>query len=88
VTIQIVKNPKPRESLAIQPIYVRVGAQIARTRHFLGITQIALAKRIGISRQALNNIEAGRSRLQLHHIDEAATALKVKPTELLRGIWV
>lgn len=52
----------------VEPCYVRLGKAIAEQRAILGITQTALAKKLGISRPSLVNMEAGRQRILLHHI--------------------
>jgi DNA-binding XRE family transcriptional regulator len=53
-------------------------------RSQLGLTQNALATRLGISRASVANIEAGRQRIALHQAIDFAAALDVSSvTELL-----
>lgn len=52
----------------IEPCYKRLGKAIKDARLAAGITNVELAKRLGISRPALINIQAGRQRIQLHTV--------------------
>lgn len=74
-------------SKPIETCHQAVGLRIKMTREFLSITQEELAKKVGISRGSLANIEVGRQRLLLHNIEEFAKALGVSPKHLLKGIW-
>lgn len=47
----------------------------------------AMARRVNLTRTSIANIEAGRQRLQLHTVDQLATALSTSPRNLLKGIW-
>ena len=74
--------PKP-----IEPCYRLVGAKIEHIRSALGWTQEELAKKIGIQRTSITNIEAGRQRILLHDVERFAVAFNTTPKQLLRGIW-
>lgn len=56
-------------------------------RTTLGWTQEDLAKKIGLTRTSVVNIEAGRQRVLLHDIEKIAGAFGSTPKHLLRGIW-
>ena len=56
-------------------------------RDVLGVEQETLAKRTGLSRPTIANMEAGRQRIYLHHIETIAEALGTHAKGLLKGIW-
>ncbi len=58
-----------------------------QTRTVLGWTQADLAKRIGLTRTSVVNIEAGRQRVLLHDVEKIAAAFQMSPKQLMRGIW-
>lgn len=70
-----------------EPVYQAIGARIQMIRDVLGVDQATIAQRAGISRPSLANIEAGRQRIYLHHIDKIAEALGTTPKGLMKGIW-
>ena len=74
-------------SAAIEAVHQQVGLRIRSIRETLGVTQLDLAKRVGLTRTSLNNIEAGRQRLLLHGVEAFARALGTTPRQLLKGIW-
>jgi len=54
-----------------------------RNRSQQKLTQAELSKRVGLSRTSVTNIEAGRQKVALHSLYYFASALGVKPSELL-----
>lgn len=71
-------------------IYRGVGRKIRQTRENEHLSQDSLAKRLGISRTSMVNIEAGRQRAPLHLLWQIAELLETKlillipsPEELL-----
>lgn len=54
--------------------------EIRKRKH---ITQVELAKRLGISQGAIQKLETGERGLDLEWIDKISKALNVKPWELL-----
>lgn len=65
-------------------IYKNLGKRIRDLRKSLGSTQDQLAKRVGISRASLANIEAGRQQVLVHHLFALANALDLEsPAQLL-----
>jgi transcriptional regulator with XRE-family HTH domain len=71
----------------IEPVYRSIGAKIEQLRTTLGWTQDDLAKKVGLARGSVANIETGRQRILLHDVERFSTAFNVSPKMLLRGIW-
>jgi transcriptional regulator with XRE-family HTH domain len=71
----------------IEPIYLLIGAKLVHMRTTLGISQEELAKKIGLTRTSITNIEAGRQRVLLHDVEKIAAAFGISPKHLLKGIW-
>lgn len=67
----------------IQTIYDGFGAAIKRHRNTIDITQDELARRVGLSRASIANIENGRQKILLHQIYLFAKSLNLEPAELL-----
>jgi transcriptional regulator with XRE-family HTH domain len=76
-------KPKP-----IEPVYRQFGAKVEQLRIGLDITQLDLAKRIGLKRTSIANIENGKQRILLYDVERFALALGTTPKGLLRGIWL
>ncbi len=76
------------DTTQLEPIYGMVAAKIRHLRQTLDITQDDLAKRTGMSRPSIVNIEAGRQRVQLHDIETFANAFATTPRNFIKGIWV
>lgn len=66
--------------------YPGFGRNIRRLRQARGLTQEALAQRVGMSRTTITNVEAGRQHVPLHALIWIAEALKVRPAELLPDV--
>lgn len=62
--------------------YRSVGARIRQLRGSR-LTQEELAKRAGLSRASVVNLEAGRQKLLLHHAFSIARTLGVSPSEFI-----
>ena len=63
--------------------YTVVGNKIKEIRTRAKVTQTELAKALGLTRSSVANIEAGRQRVQLHGLVQAATVLKVSIDDLV-----
>lgn len=72
----------------IEACHRACGAKIEQIRKTLGLTQDDLAKRVGMARASIANIETGRQRLLLDTVETFATALGTSPKNLMRGIWL
>ena len=71
----------------IEPVYRAVGARVQMIRELLGQTQDDVAKAVGMSRPNLVNLENGKHRMQMHHLEAIAKALATTPKNLMKGIW-
>lgn len=58
-------------------LYTSLGKAIATKRNELGLTQALVAKKIGLTRASLANIETGRQKVLLHHVYRLAAALEL-----------
>ena len=74
-------------SQPIEAVHQAVGIRIRSIREALGLSQAELAKRIGLTRVSLTNIEIGRQRLLLQGVEAFARALGTTPKNLMKGIW-
>jgi len=68
---------------AADRIYKRFGTQVRDRREALGLTQLQLSARIGLTRGSVANIEAGRQSVMLHQFLAIAAALQLAPELLL-----
>ena len=64
-------------------LYTALGALIRARREREGMTQSELARRVGMTRTSITNIESGRQKVQLHTLYDVAKALNVSPEDLL-----
>jgi transcriptional regulator with XRE-family HTH domain len=67
----------------MDPIYLDFGRRLRMARREAQLTQEALAKRVGLSRTSITNIEQGNQHVGLHLLYELAKAVGVRPVELL-----
>jgi transcriptional regulator with XRE-family HTH domain len=63
--------------------YKAVGGLVRKARDKAGLTQDALASRIGLTRTSVTNIEKGRQKVLLHTLCDLASALGIPPAALL-----
>lgn len=71
----------------VEAVYQSLGARVRMIRETLGLSQADLAKKVGLTRVSVVNIEAGRQRLLAHTIETFAVGLGVSPKHLMKGIW-
>ena len=64
-------------------IYEALGERIRRARAVCEMRQGELARRVGLSRTSITNVELGRQGLAIHQLFAFADALGVEPCELL-----
>lgn len=64
----------------------KIGQKIRRIREQRGVTQEDLAYKIDISSSYMGQLERGERNLNVDKILKIAKALKVDPSELLRGV--
>ncbi len=71
------RSPEFRKAFDEANIPARLAVQIARIRERQGLTQSRLARKIGVSQQALSQFEnPARARYTLRTLQRIATALK------------
>jgi transcriptional regulator with XRE-family HTH domain len=63
------------------------GVRVEHIRTALGWTQDELAKKVGLTRTSITNIESGRQRILLHDVEKFAEVFGTTPKGLLRGLW-
>jgi transcriptional regulator with XRE-family HTH domain len=61
----------------------RIGGRVRELRFGCGLTQLALARRSGISRPSIANVEAGRQNVSIRQLCALAAALGVGVEDLL-----
>lgn len=71
----------------IEACHQSFGSRVRLLRETLGITQEDLAKRTGLIRTSVVNIESGRQRVLLDAVEKFAAALGTTPKHLMKGIW-
>lgn len=64
-------------------LYRTVGRAIAVRRNELDLTQSEVAKRVGLSRASLANIETGRQKILLHYLYKLAAVLEIPRIDAL-----
>jgi len=64
-------------------LYEDFGLRLRDARRKAGMTQAALAARVGVSRTSVTNIERGSQHISLHMLFALALALGLKPAQLL-----
>jgi transcriptional regulator with XRE-family HTH domain len=78
--------PRVRKATGNPALYQLLGRKIAnaRSRHSDGpLSQSALAKKVGLTRGSIANIELGAQRPPLHIFWAISKALKIEPASLL-----
>lgn len=69
-------------------LYVSLGKQVRLCREKAQLTQGELARRVGMTRTSITNIETGRQKVQLHTLYQVARAVNVSPQDLLPPIQI
>lgn len=64
----------------IEPIYRGIGATLKAHRLQDRMTQQDLAKKCGISRSHISNVEKGKERISVHALLKMIKVLKIKPS--------
>lgn len=64
-------------------IYEAVGGNIRRERLVRELNQTELARRVGLSRTSITNLELGRQSILVHQLVSIANALGVDPASLI-----
>lgn len=66
--------------------YIRLGDRIRHLRQIAKLTQDDIAKKVGMTRTSIVNIEAGRQRVMLHDIAAFARIFKLSPDRFLASL--
>jgi transcriptional regulator with XRE-family HTH domain len=64
-------------------LYEMIGDRVKRARQSAGVSQAKLAKKLGMSRTSVVNIEAGRQRAPLHVLWQIGEILGTEPILLV-----
>ena len=64
-------------------VYETLGRSVRARREYNGLTQDQLAKRIGLTRTSITNIEKGRQKIQVHVLCAIAEALDAPSSAFL-----
>jgi transcriptional regulator with XRE-family HTH domain len=83
----IMTTVKRTSAKPVEACHAAVGVRIRAIREALGLTQDDIAKRVGLVRASVANIEIGRQRLLLDNVEDFARALGTTPKNLLKGVW-
>lgn len=76
------------ERMRERKFYTRFGVRVRELRTYHGIRQDQLAKKVGLTRTSIVNIEAGRQRLLAHAIPKFAKALFLSEREFMDKVWL
>ncbi len=75
-------------SVSDMELYRRLGRAVAKRRAELGFTQDDVAKRLGLSRASVANLENGRQRIMVHQLFALANTLNLKTIlDLVPKTW-
>ena len=61
----------------------RLANALRKARHEAGLSQVQMAKRLGVGRSTVNRLEAADQNTTLRTLDRLCRALKRKPSDLL-----
>lgn len=64
-----------------------IGENIRRIRKEKGITQKELGERLNMTQSAIGQFENDKTSPKKDTIEKIASALSVKPSELMKGVW-
>lgn len=69
-----------------EPVDIHVGQRLRALRVLFGMSQVALAKRLGITFQQLQKYETGANRMSVGRLWEAGKILDVPPAYFFLGL--
>jgi transcriptional regulator with XRE-family HTH domain len=73
----------PGHTASVDALYRAFGRALRNAREDAELTQKEVADRVGLSRTSITNIERGSQHVALHQLFLLASAVGVKPTDLL-----
>ena len=69
-------------------LYRRLGRAVADRRREIGLTQSAVADKLGLSRASIANLENGRQRIMVHQLFALTNVLRLKSVlDLVPETW-
>lgn len=71
----------------MRTLYQRLGYALRDQRLKLWYSQADIAKKVGLTRTSIVNIEAGRQRIRVDQIEDFAHALRLRPIQIAKAIW-
>lgn len=71
----------------MKTLYERLGYALRDQRLKLWYSQADIAKKVGLTRTSVVNIEAGRQRIRVDQIEDFARALRLRPIQIARALW-
>ena len=71
------KDPEFRVLYEKEREALRIGMEVARRRHALGLTQAQLAREVGTSEAAISRLESGDANATVRTLRRVAVALRV-----------
>lgn len=74
------------KSRQVEPVYKKLGANVARTRTGKGMSQAGLADAVGMGASTVAEIETGSTRILVSDVEKIAEALGVEPKSLFVGV--
>ena len=79
-------SQRTRTLAGVQALYVQLGATVRRLRLKRGLSQDLLADQSGLNRAHIGEIERGETNVTLLTLKTLADSLKVRITDLVRGL--
>ncbi len=67
--------------------YLQFGRACRKLRKARGMSQAELAKRVGLTRCSITNIEAGRQNFAAHFFGKVAKAFNISRKQMIREIY-
>lgn len=67
----------------IDPLYKELGGRLRASRRHAKMSQEEVARRVGLTRTSITNIEHGRQQIQIHTLYAIAKVLGMRPALLL-----
>ena len=84
VTVREIDFPRrTRHTQVMDGLYREFGKKFRKARSEADLTQAQVAKRVGLSRTSVTNIERGTQHISLHQLFLLASAVGCEPTDLL-----
>ena len=83
----LIGRMKEGQSAQPEPVYQKLGQNVARIREQKGLSQGDLAEQMGKGLSTVAEIETGATRILVSDVEKLAEMLGVEPRVLMQGIW-